>query len=119
MINSSLIIHRIRELSTGLSFGVNVNTHQWNLKEQDHCIEDKDKRKNTNVISTIREHDYILIAVDNNRDRIQIEKICENNNNYFSVGIGIEKDIVEYHCIWKPKTPKERKEVDSIPERIW
>ena len=106
-------VETLKKKLESINPNINVNTHQWNLKEQDHCIEDKDKRKNTNVISTIREHDYILIAVDNNRDRIQIEKICENNNNYFSVGIGIEKDIVEYHCIWKPKTPKERKEVEG------
>ena len=39
-------VETLKKKLESINPNINVNTHQWNLKEQDHCIEDKDKRKN-------------------------------------------------------------------------
>ncbi len=54
--------------------------------------------------------DIIFIAMDNNKSRIECEKLCaEFQKDYLSAGVGIDKGkgIAFYECTWKPETPRE------------
>lgn len=91
-----------------------IKSFQWNLRNSYRCIEEKDKNQNEAVISAIKNYDFVLIAVDKNEVRIQIENICKKaGNQWFSIGVEIEKNKLSYQCIWKPKTPESRKQIEG------
>lgn len=93
---------------------VNINSCCWHLRNNALCIEKQDINQNKKAISIIEDYDYVLIAVDKNEIRIQIENICKKVvNQWFSIGIEIEKKKLSYQCIWRPKTPEERKEIEG------
>ena len=93
---------------------VKIKRFAWHLRKNYRCIEEKDKKQNEAVISAIKNYDFILIAVDKNEVRIQIENICKKaKNNWFSIGVEVEKTDLSYQCIWKPQTPESRKQIEG------
>ncbi len=104
----------LKEKLQAINSRIKVNCYEWNLRYSNRCIEEKDKKQNEEVISVIREYDFILIAVDKNEVRIQIENICKKaNNKWFSIGVEVERERLSYQCIWKPETPDSRKQIEG------
>ncbi len=104
----------LKEKLQAINSRIKVNCYEWNLRYSNRCIEEKDKKQNEEAISVIREYDFILIAVDKNEVRIQIENICKKaNNKWFSIGVEVERERLSYQCIWKPETPDSRKQIEG------
>lgn len=64
------------------------------------------RRDDDEAASLIRQSDFVIIAMNENRWRVLCEEICRRENiKYISVGVAIGKyGVASYECLWMPKT---------------
>ncbi len=76
---------------------------------------DPDVARGQEVRDSIHDSEVVIIAVDNNNDRIECEELCRSNNlKTLGIGVHVNADGTSgYEITWCPKTPLAKKEEEG------
>ena len=86
-----------------ITSSLKIETVATHLREYD-----KDDNNGQIARNAVCNADIIIIAVDNNKIRIECEKLaCEHGKKFMGMGVFVNKDGHSgFECTWVPETPK-------------
>lgn len=107
-VQSDIGEHKVGTLSSRLE---EINPNVKVTPQNCHIRNDKGDRAGQGARDAVYDADIVIIAVDNNQNRIMCENLCyeDSNKKVLSIGVYVHLDgAAGYECAWCPRTPAEK-----------